>query len=71
MPATPEDLFACLDRLGVDAATHHHAPAFTVEQGNQVWADIPGIHCKNFLFPKDAKGKVVAGGGPPPMSVST
>ena len=57
MPAIPEDLFACFDRLGISVATHHHAPAFTVEQGNQVWGDIPGIHCKN-LFLKDGKGKL-------------
>lgn len=57
MPATPDDLFACLARLGIESTTHHHAPAFTVEQGNQVWGDIPGIHCKN-LFLKDAKGKL-------------
>lgn len=57
MPATPEDLFACFDTLGIAVATHHHAPAFTVEQGNAVWGAIPGIHCKN-LFLKDAKGKL-------------
>lgn len=57
MSATPEDLFAHLDRLGIDVTTHHHAPAFTVEQGNEVWGGIPGIHCKN-LFLKDAKAKL-------------
>ena len=57
MPATPDDLFACLDRLDIAVITHHHPPAFTVEQGNAVWADIPGIHCKN-LFLKDGKGKL-------------
>lgn len=57
MAATPEDLFSCFDRLGIDVATHHHAPAFTVEQGNAVWAGIPGVHCKN-LFLKDAKAKL-------------
>lgn len=57
MPATPEDLFAHLDRLGLKVATHHHAAAFTVEQGNEVWGDIPGVHCKN-LFLKDAKARL-------------
>lgn len=57
MPATPDDLFARFRRLGIETTTHHHAPAFTVEQGNQVWGEIPGVHCKN-LFLKDAKGKL-------------
>jgi Ala-tRNA(Pro) deacylase len=56
-PATPEDLFAFLDRLGIEHSTTRHAPAFTVEQGNAVWGDIPGVHCKN-LFLKDAKAKL-------------
>jgi Ala-tRNA(Pro) deacylase len=57
MPATPEDLFAHLDRLGLTVTTHHHAAAFTVEQGNEVWGAIPGVHCKN-LFLKDAKARL-------------
>jgi Ala-tRNA(Pro) deacylase len=52
-----ERLFALLDGLGIATDTHHHPPAFTVEQGNRVWGAIPGIHCKN-LFLKDAKGKL-------------
>ncbi|HLO77647.1 MAG TPA: prolyl-tRNA synthetase associated domain-containing protein [Magnetospirillum sp.] len=57
MAATPEDLFAHFERLGLAVATHHHAAAFTVEQGNEVWGAIPGIHCKN-LFLKDAKARL-------------
>lgn len=57
MAATPEDLFAHFDRLGLAVTTHHHAAAFTVEQGHEVWGDIPGIHCKN-LFLKDAKARL-------------
>lgn len=57
MPATPDDLFARFAALGIKVTTHHHAPAFTVEQGNEVWGAIPGIHCKN-LFLKDAKGRL-------------
>lgn len=56
-PVTPEGLFARLDALGIAHPTTRHPPAFTVEQGNQVWGDIPGMHCKN-LFLKDAKGKL-------------
>jgi Ala-tRNA(Pro) deacylase len=55
--ASPDDLFALLERLGIVTKTHHHPPAFTVEQGNAVWGSIPGIHCKN-LFLKDAKAKL-------------
>ena len=32
MPATPEDLFATLDRLGIRHSTVSHPPLFTVEQ---------------------------------------
>lgn len=56
-PWTPEQLFARLDALGIRHPTTRHAPAFTVEQGNAVWGDIPGVHCKN-LFLKDAKGQL-------------
>lgn len=58
MPAaTPDDLFALFDRLGIRAVTHHHEPAFTVEEGHRVWGAIPGVHCKN-LFLKDGKGQL-------------
>jgi Ala-tRNA(Pro) deacylase len=55
--ATSDQLLTLLGQLGISAQTHHHAPAFTVEQGNAVWADIPGVHCKN-LFLKDAKARL-------------
>lgn len=58
IPLTPEQLFARFDALGIDHTTTRHPPAFTVEQGNAVWGDIPGIHCKN-LFLKDACGHQV------------
>src|SRR5262245_65682539 len=32
MPATPDDLFALLDRLGITHRTVSHPPLFTVEQ---------------------------------------
>ncbi|MDR3435757.1 prolyl-tRNA synthetase associated domain-containing protein [Telmatospirillum sp.] len=57
LPLTTEQLFDRLDALGISHPTTRHPPAFTVEQGNQVWGDIPGVHCKN-LFLKDAKGKL-------------
>ncbi len=54
MTATPEELFARLDALGIAHETHRHQPIFTVEDGHEAWKGIPGVHCKN-LFLKDAK----------------
>ena len=55
MPATPADLFACLDRLGIAHSTVTHPPLFTVEQSRALRGKIPGGHTKN-LFLKDKKG---------------
>jgi Ala-tRNA(Pro) deacylase len=55
MPATPSDLFAFLDRLGIRHATLTHAPMFTVEQSRTLRGQIPGGHTKN-LFLRDKKG---------------
>ena len=57
MPATPDDLFAFLDRLGIGHATVTHAPLFTVEQSQALRGAIPGGHTKN-LFLKDKKDTV-------------
>jgi Ala-tRNA(Pro) deacylase len=54
MPATPDDLFALLDRLGIGHRTVHHPPLFTVEQSQALRGQIPGGHSKN-LFLKDKK----------------
>ena len=55
MPATPSDLFAFLDRLGIAHQTVTHPPLFTVEQSRALRGTIPGGHTKN-LFLKDKKG---------------
>jgi Ala-tRNA(Pro) deacylase len=55
MPATPADLFAFLDRIGVAHQTVEHPPLFTVEQSRALRGQIPGGHTKN-LFLKDKKG---------------
>jgi Ala-tRNA(Pro) deacylase len=55
MPATPADLFAFLDKLGIERATVTHAPLFTVEQSQALRGTIRGAHTKN-LFLKDKKG---------------
>ena len=52
MPATPEDLFAYLDQLGIAHTTHDHAAAFTVAESAELKSTLPGGHTKN-LFMKD------------------
>ena len=58
MQASPDDLFAYLDRLGVAHATVWHEAMFTVEQSGALKAEVPGAHTKN-LFLKDAGGQLV------------
>src|SRR5262245_23911146 len=55
MPATPDDLFAFLDKLGIAHTTVTHPPLFTVEESQALRGTIPGAHTKN-LFLKDKKG---------------
>src|SRR5499426_3591039 len=55
MPASPDDLFAFLDRLGVHHATVRHPPLFTVEESRSLRGQIAGGHTKN-LFLKDKRG---------------
>jgi Ala-tRNA(Pro) deacylase len=55
MPASPEDLFAFLDRLGTVHSTVNHPALFTVEQSRTLRGQIPGGHTKN-LFLRDKKG---------------
>jgi Ala-tRNA(Pro) deacylase len=55
MPATPDDLFAFFDRLGIAHRTVSHPPLFTVEESRALRGKIPGGHTKN-LFLKDKKG---------------
>ena len=57
MPATPDDLFAFLDALGIPHRTVTHPPLFTVEQSRELRGQIPGGHTKN-LFLKDKKDAV-------------
>ena len=57
MPATPDDLFAYLDSLGIAHKTVTHAPLFTVEQSQALRGTIPGGHTKN-LFLKDKRDTV-------------
>jgi Ala-tRNA(Pro) deacylase len=56
MPASPDELFAYLDSLGITHSSVTHAPLFTVEEGRDVRRRIAGAHTKN-LFVRDKKGK--------------
>jgi Ala-tRNA(Pro) deacylase len=58
MPASPDDLFAYLDALGIAHSTVWHEAMFTVEQSSALKADMPGAHTKN-LFLKDKDGQLV------------
>jgi Ala-tRNA(Pro) deacylase len=54
-PLTPEQLFACLDALGIAHRTYTHPPVFTVAEAVALRGQLPGGHCKS-LFLKDKKG---------------
>jgi Ala-tRNA(Pro) deacylase len=55
MAATPEELFARLDALGIAHVTHRHPPVFTVAESVSLRGALPGGHCKS-LFLEDKKG---------------
>ena len=54
--ATPDTLFASLDRLEIVYRTHTHAPVFTVDEAKDLRGTLPGAHCK-CLFLRDKKGR--------------
>ena len=54
-PKKAQDLFDCLDGLGIRHETKWHEPVFTVSQSQSLRDDIAGAHTKN-LFLKDKKG---------------
>jgi Ala-tRNA(Pro) deacylase len=57
MPVTRTQLFAFLDERGISHHTKDHRPIFTVEEGEDIKAGLPGGHSKN-LFLKDKKGRL-------------
>src|SRR5262245_59451991 len=57
MPASPQDLFAFLDRLSIRHTTVSHPPLFTVADSQSLRGQIPGGHTKN-LFLKDKPGSL-------------
>jgi Ala-tRNA(Pro) deacylase len=54
MPATPDKLFALLDKLGIETTTSQHEAVFTVAESDRLHREITGGHTKN-LFVKDKK----------------
>ena len=54
-PATPEELLARLESLGIEARTFSHPPVFTVEEAKALRGELVGAHTKN-LFVRDKKG---------------
>ena len=57
-PVSRQALFDYLDALGIAHRTVDHPPVFTVAEGDQIKADMPGGHTKN-LFLKDKKGAMI------------
>ncbi len=57
MPLARADLFARLDALGIGHRTVDHRAIFTVEEGRDFKAAMPGGHSKN-LFLKDKKDRL-------------
>lgn len=55
MPATPDELLARLEALGIAQRTYEHPAVFTVEEAKSLRGKLPGGHCKS-LFLKDKKG---------------
>ncbi len=55
MPASPDELFAYLDGLGIAHQTVSHPPVFTVEEARALRGQVAGGHTKN-LFLRDKKG---------------
>jgi Ala-tRNA(Pro) deacylase len=56
-PADRAALLTFLDDHGIAHATLDHPPVFTVDEGAEIKAALPGGHTKN-LFLKDAKGQL-------------
>ena len=58
MAMTPDDLFKLFEQLDIPVRTYQHAPTFTVEEGRDLKASMPGGHSKN-LFMSDKAGQLV------------
>lgn len=56
-PLTDADLFAKLDAMGIRHETVEHAPAFTVNEAQNLRGELDGAHIKN-LFLRDKKKNI-------------
>lgn len=56
-PFGRDDLLAFLDAQEIAHTTHEHPAVFTVAEGPEIKASMPGAHTKN-LFLKDKKGRL-------------
>ncbi len=54
---TRSDLLGFLDDLGIAHRTHDHPAVFTVDEGEDIKAALPGAHTKNLVL-KDAKDQL-------------
>lgn len=52
-----DTLLAWMVERGIDQTTHDHPAVFTVDEGHEIKAAMPGAHTKN-LFLKDKKGRL-------------
>jgi Ala-tRNA(Pro) deacylase len=57
MLTTKDAILARLEALGIEAATTHHPPVFTVEEAQEHTRHLPGGHCKNLIL-KDKKDRL-------------
>ncbi|MGN7437599.1 MAG: prolyl-tRNA synthetase associated domain-containing protein [Alcanivorax sp.] len=54
LPTSKEALIEVLNALSIAHQLYEHEPIFTVEEGEHLKKDIPGVHCRN-LFLRDKK----------------
>ena len=71
MPITRQELFDFLDRQNITYKTYDHEPIFTVEEGAEIKAAMPGAHTKN-LFLKDKAGRffLICAKGDTPIKIN-
>ena len=50
MPASGKKLFDQFAVLGIEVTVISHAPMFTVEDGENLLADVPAGHCKTLFL---------------------
>ena len=45
-----ENIYKVLESLGISYVRHEHPPVYTVDQAEQHWGNIKGVHCKNIFL---------------------